>query len=239
MEYVQWGLPVVLAMFPESSSQKNAVKYFPLVEDALNGEGLLDLKMKLVAYATIRAETAGFKPIDEGECRFNTLRPVDVSNLSDPGLRALGDISKALVGQYGLDNKFGKYDYRDKRPNKSGRLVTDLGNSARGDGELYKGRGFIQLTGKSNYLEFSKLLRIPELATHPDSAMQPEIAAKVFARFIKRARSKISKAIATGDLAAARSAVNGGDHGLDRFLEAYDRGCQLALPRDRAAGMRA
>jgi len=46
----------------------------------------------------------------------------------------------------------------------------DLGNVFKGDGRLFKGRGLIQLTGRSNYLEISKdwfgddtLVRNPEL----------------------------------------------------------------------------
>lgn len=228
MEFVPWGLQVVLAMFPESSSQKNVVKYFPLVEQALNDAGLTDLKMKLIAYATIRAETAGFRPIEEYESKLNTLRPVDVSNIADPQLRDIGNVMTALVSEYRLDNKFGLYDYRNRG---------SLGNNAHGDGERYKGRGFIQLTGKANYADFSKLLSLPDLLTNPDRALEPEIAARILAAFVKRAGRKIQEAILSNDLKAARRAVNGGEHGLDRFLEAYDRGSKLAFPNDRRQGI--
>ncbi|MBD8529569.1 MULTISPECIES: hypothetical protein [unclassified Massilia] len=230
MEFIPWGLQIVLAMFPESSSQKNVVKYYPLVEQALNDAGLIDVKMKLVAYATIRAETAGFRPIEEDESRLNTLRPVDVSNISDSQLRDIGNVMTTLVSQYRLDNKFGLYDYRNRG---------SLGNNAHGDGEKYKGRGFIQLTGKGNYTDFSKLLSLPDLLTNPDRALEPEIAARILAAFIKKARTKIQKAILLDDLKAARRAVNGGEHGLDRFLEAYNRGNQLVFPSDRRQGMTA
>jgi predicted chitinase len=148
MQSMGWGLGVVLAMFPESNSKKNVVKYFPLVEAALNDFGLVDTKVKLVSYASIRAESAGFRPIAEQISKLNTLRPVEVSNLKNPNLRDLAEISNTLLRQYRLDNKFGLYDYRKT-----------LDHHARGDGERYKGRGFIQLTGRSNYLQFSKTLK--------------------------------------------------------------------------------
>jgi peptidoglycan L-alanyl-D-glutamate endopeptidase CwlK len=43
--------------------------------DGLKHFGLTDKKMVLMALATIAAETAGFKPIDEGISRFNTFSP--------------------------------------------------------------------------------------------------------------------------------------------------------------------
>jgi peptidoglycan L-alanyl-D-glutamate endopeptidase CwlK len=114
-----------------------------------------------------------------------------------------------------------------------------LGNSSHGDGEKYKGRGFIQLTGKANYTDFSKKLSLPDLLENPEIALDPDIAARILAAFMKRAQKKIMHALGANDLKAARRAVNGGEHGIDRFLEAYDRGAKLALPRDRQQGITA
>jgi len=54
-----------------------------------------------------------------------------------------------------------------------GRL--DLGNTQPGDGRRYKGRGYIQLTGRANYAEASRdlgldLLNFPELAAQANNA---------------------------------------------------------------------
>lgn len=51
----------------------------------------------------------------------------------------------------------------------------DLGNTQPGDGRRFKGRGFIQLTGRANYARAGKelaldLLQKPELAAEVDSA---------------------------------------------------------------------
>ena len=53
-----------------------------------------------------------------------------------------------------------------------------LGNVKPGDGERYKGRGYIQLTGRYNYKTAGKALNLP-LEQNPELAAQPEIAAQI------------------------------------------------------------
>ena len=54
----------------------------------------------------------------------------------------------------------------------------DLGNIYKGDGVKYKGRGFIQITGRYNYTQAAKDLGI-DLVKHPELAERPDVAAKV------------------------------------------------------------
>lgn len=95
-----------------------------------------------------------------------------------------------------------------------------LGNKNPGDGGRYRGRGFVQLTGRENYETFGKLLDIP-LAENPDSACAPEVAACLLAAFLDTHREKLLKALSKNDLKAARKVVNGGSHGLERFSETF------------------
>ena len=53
-----------------------------------------------------------------------------------------------------------------------------LGNKQAGDGPRFKGRGYIQLTGRDNYTRAGQALNIP-LAQYPDLAARPDVAAKV------------------------------------------------------------
>lgn len=104
----------------------------------------------------------------------------------------------------------------------------DLGNKGNGDGDKFKGRGFIQLTGRSNYTKFSKTLgKGTELVKNPELANDPEIAARILALFIKDKERKIKEALLDGDLRLARRLVNGGSHGLAEFTEAYNIGNSL------------
>jgi peptidoglycan L-alanyl-D-glutamate endopeptidase CwlK len=112
---------------------------------------------------------------------------------------------------------FGKYDFRK----------ASLGNNAAGDGDKFKGRGFIQLTGRANYDRIgrniglgAKLLENPELAN--DSA----IASDILAAFLRAKESLIRKDLSRFDLASARKRVNGGHHGLDRFSSAFKIGAK-------------
>lgn len=62
----------------------------------------------------------------------------------------------------------------------TGRLAKALGNTpqADGDGILYCGRGFVQLTGRRNYERASNELGV-DFLNHPDLAMHPDYAAQI------------------------------------------------------------
>jgi putative chitinase len=101
----------------------------------------------------------------------------------------------------------------------------DLGNQGKPDGERYRGRGYIQLTGRFNYGRYSEILGMGERLLHnPELASDPAVAGHLLAVFLKDKERDIKQALLEGDLRHARRLVNGGSHGLDRFTDAYQRG---------------
>lgn len=54
----------------------------------------------------------------------------------------------------------------------------DLGNVQPGDGPRYKGRGYVQITGRANYRKFSRLLDI-DLVGSPKLALDPPTSYKI------------------------------------------------------------
>ncbi|WP_027684343.1 hypothetical protein [Rhizobium leguminosarum] len=77
------------------------------------------------------------------------------------------------IHEYGAISYFDKYD--------TGKMATVLGNTPAkdGDGYLWRGRGYVQLTGKRNYLYASSALKLPVIVANPDSATDPHIAAQI------------------------------------------------------------
>ncbi len=53
-----------------------------------------------------------------------------------------------------------------------------LGNTQRGDGMRFKGRGYVQITGRRNYTDWSRRLGV-DLVNNPELAEQPDIAAQI------------------------------------------------------------
>ena len=89
---------------------------------------------------------------------------------------------------------------------------SDLGNTQAGDGERYRGRGFVQLTGRANYAEQGRQLGI-DLINRPELAEIPEIAAKILINGMKTGAftgAKLSD-FASGDFEGMRAIVNGSD----------------------------
>jgi hypothetical protein len=60
-----------------------------------------------------------------------------------------------------------------------------LGNTQLDDGYNYRGRGFIQLTGRDNYRRYGEKAGHPEIVQEPDKANDPEIAAALAVAYIK------------------------------------------------------
>jgi peptidoglycan L-alanyl-D-glutamate endopeptidase CwlK len=102
----------------------------------------------------------------------------------------------------------------------------DLGNLGPPDGANFRGRGFVQLTGRANYTRFAALIG-QDLVANPALANRPDLAAELLARFLAAREPAIRRALAANDLAAARRLVNGGSNGLDRFTSAFRLGAQL------------
>lgn len=113
---------------------------------------------------------------------------------------------------------FGKYEEPHRK----------LGNVKPGDGALFRGRGFIQLTGRANYQKFGPLLKPPiDLLQFPERANESRVAADLLCLFLKNREGRIKAALRAGDFAEARSLVNGGVHGVDVFTESFQTGARL------------
>jgi len=104
----------------------------------------------------------------------------------------------------------------------------DLGNRGKPDGDRFKGRGFVQLTGRHNYERFSAELGLGNaLVENPELANDAKIAADLLALFLKSKETKIRDALLDDDLGRARKLVNGGSHGLREFTESYRIGAAI------------
>lgn len=79
------------------------------------------------------------------------------------------------INEYGGPVYFKRmYDIEGDRPD----VARQLGNLNPGDGNLFHGRGYVQLTGRRNYRVVGDRIEV-DLENNPDRALEPEIAAKV------------------------------------------------------------
>ena len=108
----------------------------------------------------------------------------------------------------------------------------DLGNIYPGDGVKYKGRGFIQITGRANYTQAAKDLGI-DLVNRPELAEKPDVAIKVSIWYWKnRVRPRINN---FNNTKAVTKSVNGGLNGL-AAREKYTQHFKAADPVAAKAG---
>lgn len=101
----------------------------------------------------------------------------------------------------------------------------DLGNTVRGDGQRYRGRGLIQLTGRANYAAASKAFGVDYVAD-PDLVERFPAAALVSGWFWDT--HKLNQHADRDDVRQVTKIINGGYNGLDQRT-AYLKSAKTAL----------
>jgi putative chitinase len=90
------------------------------------------------------------------------------------------------------------------------------GTEASGDGWRYRGRGYLQLTGKSNYEKYGKALGL-DLVGNPDLAADPAVAWQIAARYCAtktRSGKTLLEWADVPDTTLVTKGINGGLNGL-------------------------
>lgn len=109
----------------------------------------------------------------------------------------------------------------------------DLGNTQAGDGARYRGRGFVQLTGRANYAAFSKASGI-DVLNNPALLEREDVAAQAAIWYWKQ---RIGDKWRNG-IRSVTKAVNGGYNGLTDRQNYYDQYAAIlnnASPASRAS----
>lgn len=121
------------------------------------------------------------------------------------------------IGEIGGNAYFTRrYDIAGQNPAKA----RELGNLSPGDGARYKGRGYVQLTGRVNYQRAARELALP-LLLDPDLALQPDVAAKIMRRgmtegwFTGRTLSVLPPVADFEQFKKARRIINGNDRAAE------------------------
>jgi predicted chitinase len=156
-----------------------------LIKASLAKQGITDPKMIAATLGNVMKETGG-KNISENmnyggtsNKRIRTIFGSRAAGKTDAELDAIkSDPRQMGEMMYGSGTKMGQ----------------QMGNLEPGDGWKYRGRGFIQLTGKSNYAAASKaIFGDDRLVKNPDLLDNPQVAADVSAWYMKKGQAGMAK----------------------------------------------
>jgi putative chitinase len=139
-------------------------------------------------------------------------------------IEAVGEVLKATLAEFDTDTDLRAAHFLAQICHESDGFVTTeeyasgiayegrLGNTTRGDGPKYKGRGLIQLTGKANYQTYGKIMGL-DLVGDPELAAVPTTSLKIACQFWKQHNLN---ALADADnIEAITRKINGGLNGVE------------------------
>ena len=133
--------------------------------------------------------------------------------------------------ELGGKNYLAKYD-----PTVSPAKAKSLGNTQAGDGAKYKGRGFIQITGKANYASAGQALGM-DLVNNPELAAKPDVAAKIAVWYWQNRVTPYVQNFA--DTRSVTKRINPGLQGLqdreENFKDYQQQTATVAAPPARVA----
>jgi putative chitinase len=130
----------------------------------------------------------------------------------------------------GLRNVFGKYfpstlaESYARQPEKiASRVYAERmgnGNEASKEGWVFRGRGALQLTGKSNYKVFSDYLKKPEIMTNPDLVSTDfAFESAIFFFDNNKLWSICDRGVSDATILSLTRRINGGTNGLEHRNE--------------------
>jgi predicted chitinase len=242
----------IRALFPARAAG-NVKQHWPEIQRAIKTAGLSSDSV-VISYilTTIRAETGTFTLTDERSSPLSTSadgRPFGVYDkvaltadgkprirVVDGHLKLISSSSgnKPHIGGTWLDpNVSGENQWRSLKGMEPREVVES------NDGENFKGRGYVQLTGRANYTAADRELHLG-LVEHPERAGEPAIAARILIWYIAKRQNKIRHHLGgmSPNYLEARALVNGKNadgtvNGLDDFETAYDLAMALLAAKEK------
>ncbi len=159
--------------------------------------------------AQVSHECAGFTAVEENlnYSAANMVRvfgPRHSARLTDAEARQLVGKKEAFAERvYGLGNPT---------------MARMLGNTQPGDGYRYRGRGFMQITGRANYRTMGNKIGV-DLEANPDLAAQPLYALMTAAAFWDT--KSLNQYADQNNIEVITKRINGGHNGLDHRKSGY------------------
>lgn len=99
----------------------------------------------------------------------------------------------------------------------------DLGNLYKGDGVRFKGRGLIQITGRSNYTSAGKALGF-DLVNYPEQLKEPQLATQSACWWWQnRGLNQIANSSTEANFKKITRIINGGYNGYTDRLKIWQR----------------
>lgn len=142
-------------------------------------------------------------------------------------IAALGGVMRATLGSFNIDTSLRIAHFIAQVCAESDGFCTtveyasgaayegriDLGNTQKGDGVLFKGRGLIQLTGRTNYQQYGALLGL-DLIGDPPLAADPKTSLTIACEYWKL--HDLNTLADQDDIMTITRRINGGLNGLDQ-----------------------
>ena len=154
------------------------------VKAALMKRGMGDEKYLNAVLGNVMKESGG-KVVNEN---LNYSKTSNDRIRSIFGSRASGKTDQELNEIKSNPESMGEFMY-----GKNTKIGQSMGNLEPGDGFKYRGRGYIQLTGKANYAAASKAIFGDDtLVKNPDLVNDPKIAADVVAWYMEKGKSRMA-----------------------------------------------
>jgi predicted chitinase len=161
-------------------------KHIDAITEELKSQGMNEKQIAAVignvgkeSGFALREENLNYK--NTSNDRIRSVFGKERTNMSDDELSSLKqDPEKFGEAMYGKGSRIGK----------------GMGNLEEGDGYKFRGRGYIQLTGRNNYAKASKeIFGDDRLVKNPELVNQPEVASKVVGWYTKNSGDHMAKSM--------------------------------------------